>query len=60
MNRRDLQQLADDRVLDAEALLNAGRWAAAYYLSGYAVECALKARIARQTMKCAPGIGPVR
>jgi HEPN domain-containing protein len=30
-------------VLDAEALLNAQRWAAAYYLAGYAVECGLKA-----------------
>ena len=49
LNRNDLQQLADDRVLDAEALLNAGRWSGAYYLAGYAVECALKACIARQT-----------
>jgi HEPN domain len=49
LNRTDLQQLADDRVLDAEALLNAGRWSGAYYLAGYAVECALKACIAKQT-----------
>ena len=49
MNRADLQQLADDRVRDADALLNAGRWSAAYYISGYAVECALKACIAKQT-----------
>ena len=49
MNKTDLQQLADDRVLDAEALLTAGRWSGAYYLSGYAVECALKACIAKQT-----------
>jgi HEPN domain-containing protein len=49
LNRTDLQQLADDRVLDAEALLNAGRWSGAYYISGYAVECALKACIAKQT-----------
>ena len=44
-----MQQLADDRVLDAEALLEAGRWSGAYYLCGYAVECALKARIAKGT-----------
>ena len=44
-----MQQLADDRVLDAEALLNAGRWSGAYYVSVYAVECALKACIAKQT-----------
>ena len=48
MNRADLQQLADARVQDAEALLNAGRWPAAYYLLGYAIECALKACAARQ------------
>ena len=49
MNRADLQKLAEDRVLDAEALLNEGRWSGAYYLCGYAVECALKACIAKQT-----------
>lgn len=49
MNRTDLQHLTDDRVLDAEALLNAGRWSGAYYISGYAIECALKACIAGQT-----------
>ncbi len=42
MNRAELQQLADDRVLDATALLDAGRWSGAYYLAGYAVECGLK------------------
>ncbi len=44
-----MRQLADDRVSDASVLLDAGRWSGAYYLSGYAVECALKACIARQT-----------
>jgi hypothetical protein len=43
-----LQQLADDRVADADALLQAGRWSAAFYLCGYAIECALKACIAKQ------------
>jgi len=38
-----LQQLAEDRILDAAALLTAGRWSGAYYLAGYAVECGLKA-----------------
>ena len=42
MNRAELQQLAEDRALDAQALLDAGRWSGAYYLAGYAVECALK------------------
>lgn len=49
MNRQDLQQLAEDRILDAQALLDAGRWSAAYYLAGYAVECALKACVAKMT-----------
>lgn len=45
MNRAELQQLAEDRIMDAAALLAAGRWSAAYYLSGYAIECGLKACI---------------
>ncbi len=38
------QQLAEDRILDAQAHLVVGvdRWSAAYYLIGYAVECRLK------------------
>ena len=49
MNRTDLQQLAENRAADARALLDAHRWSGAYYLAGYAVECALKACIAKQT-----------
>lgn len=45
MNRRELQQLALDRVEDARILLDQGRWTAAYYLVGYAVETGLKACI---------------
>ena len=37
--------MAEDRILDAEHLLTGGRWAGAYYLAGYAVECGLKACI---------------
>lgn len=48
MDRSDLHILAEARVADAEALLQGGRWAAAYYLLGYAVECALKACAAKQ------------
>lgn len=39
----DLKQLSQDYVDDAKALLAAHRWAAAYYLAGYSVECGLKA-----------------
>ncbi len=49
MNRIDLQQLARARLREAEALLNAGEWSGAYYLAGYAVECGLKACIAKLT-----------
>jgi hypothetical protein len=48
MDRAQLQQLAELRVKDAEALLDSGRWAASYYLLGYSLECALKACIAKQ------------
>jgi len=49
MNRTDFQQLAEVRVHEARILLEAGCLAGSYYLAGYAVECALKACIARQT-----------
>jgi HEPN domain-containing protein len=49
MLRKDFQDLAEERIHDAEALLAAGRYSAARYLAGLAVECALKARIAAQT-----------
>jgi len=43
VNRLELQQLAEERLKDIEALLVGQRWAFAYYNAGYAVECALKA-----------------
>jgi HEPN domain-containing protein len=49
MNRLQLHQLAEERVRDAEALLAAGQWSGSYYLAGYAVECGLKACIAKLT-----------
>jgi HEPN domain-containing protein len=49
VTRSELRQLAEDRIADAAVLLSAGRWSGAYYLAGYAVECALKACIARLT-----------
>jgi hypothetical protein len=48
MDRVQLQQLAELRIEDADALLAAGQWAAAYYLLGYCIECALKACVAKQ------------
>jgi HEPN domain-containing protein len=49
MNRTDFQQLAEVRIEEAAALLAAQKWDGAFYLAGYAVECALKACIAKQT-----------
>ena len=51
MNRDDFQELASLRLDDAKALLDKGRYAGAYYLLGYAVECGLKACIAKQTQQ---------
>ncbi len=48
MDRSDLQILADARVTDAQALVKAGRWAAAYYLLDYAIECGLNACVAKR------------
>ena len=48
-NRLEFQALTVERLTDAGALLKAGRYACAYYISGYAIECALKACIARRT-----------
>jgi HEPN domain-containing protein len=39
------------RIADARVLLRAGRHQGAYYLSGYAVECGLKACIAKQVRR---------
>ena len=49
MNRNDFRDLARVRLDEAGVLLAAGHYAGAYYLAGYAVECALKACIAKQT-----------
>src|SRR6478752_3761994 len=49
MNRSDFQQLADVRIDEASVLFAQGQYDGAYYLAGYAVECALKACIAKLT-----------
>jgi hypothetical protein len=47
VNRTDLQRLAQMRLDDAQALLASSRWSAAYYMTGYAVECGLKSCVLR-------------
>jgi HEPN domain-containing protein len=49
VNRKELQALAEARLEDAQLLLKGRRFDGAYYLAGYAVECALKACIAKKT-----------
>jgi HEPN domain-containing protein len=49
MNRSDFKQLAEIRIEEALVLLVQGKYDGAYYLAGYAVECALKACIAKLT-----------
>ncbi|MGE0883960.1 MAG: HEPN domain-containing protein [Blastocatellales bacterium] len=48
MNRSDLQKLAKLRVKEAKVLLDNKHYEGAYYLLGYAIECAFKACIAKQ------------
>ena len=51
MNRRDLQRLAGVRISEAKALLDRRLYSGAYYLAGYAVECGLKACVAKRTRR---------
>jgi HEPN domain-containing protein len=51
MNRSDFQLLAKVRLREAKLLLAANAPDGAYYLAGYAVECALKACIAKATKR---------
>jgi len=51
MNRTELQQLTKIRVREAKVLLDNRCYAGAYYLLGYALECAFKSYIAKQTRK---------
>jgi HEPN domain-containing protein len=49
--RKDFKALADLRAEEARVLLAKGKQQGAYYLAGYAVECALKACIAQKTKR---------
>ncbi len=48
MNKSDLESLAELRIKEAKALLSSNHFHGAYYLAGYALECALKACIAKK------------
>jgi len=51
MNKSDLEALVDIRVSEAEVLLEYENYQGAYYLAGYAIECAIKACIAKQVQQ---------
>jgi hypothetical protein len=51
VDRKGLQDLSRVRLKEATALLQLGLSDGAFYLAGYAVECALKACIAKSTLK---------
>ncbi len=48
MNKTELENLAAIRIKESEVLLTADCYEGAYYLAGYALECLLKAHIAKQ------------
>ena len=48
--RIEFQLLAEQRLDEAKALLDLGKWGGAYYLAGYVVELALKACIIKTLM----------
>jgi HEPN domain-containing protein len=48
-NRTTFQDIANIRLEEAKTLLDHGKYSGAYYLSGYVIECALKACIAKDT-----------
>jgi HEPN domain-containing protein len=49
VNKSDFQELAELHLQHAKALLDAHLYSGAYYMCGYAVECALKACICKRT-----------
>ena len=51
MNREDFRQLAECRIEEAQVLLRNRKFSGAYYLAGYSIECALKARLAKRTKR---------
>jgi hypothetical protein len=51
VNRKDLQILATLRLREARSLYRAREFSGAYYLAGYAVECGLKACIAKKVLR---------
>jgi len=51
MNRKVFQKISSIRTQEARVLLEVGYYPGAYYLIGYAVECALKACVSKQVKR---------
>lgn len=51
MNRLDLQKVSRIRARESRLLLVNNHFEGSYYLAGYAVECAIKSAIAKNTNK---------
>ena len=51
MNRADLKKISLIRTHEAQILLKKKKYSGSYYIAGYAMECALKACIAKKTKK---------
>jgi HEPN domain-containing protein len=51
MNRVDLHRLSNARMRESRVLFSAGEYSGAYYLAGYAVECGLKACLAKRVKR---------
>jgi HEPN domain-containing protein len=51
VKRKDLQVLAETRLTEAQVLFQNRKFDGAYYLAGYAIECAIKACVARNTRR---------
>ncbi len=51
MNKTDLEKLTQIRLAEAKILLSSGHYHGAYYLTGYVIECALKACVAKQVQQ---------
>ena len=51
VNRDDFQELAELRLSEGQVLFDAGFYSGAYYLTGYAIECALKACICKKVQQ---------
>lgn len=55
--RNQLRKLAKERLSDSKVLLDAGKYSGSYYICGYAVECGLKAIIAKNVK---PNVFPAK